>query len=170
MPMKKITLLCIIFLTSCINPQSYGNKKDIITSWAKSIRDKNPDVKVISASELNTRLQNKDFTMVLVDARSQDEQMTSMIPGAIPKVAFEADKESFKHKLVVTYCTIGGRSSAYSRDLQKAGFETVSLDGGVLAWAHNGFVFDYQGTETKKVKFLNEAWNVLPKGYEGVVP
>jgi rhodanese-related sulfurtransferase len=167
----KITLLLTLFLTiSCIQPETYKNKGKIVESMATSTTMENKDIPHINAQDLMLKMSQKSYDSILVDARSRDEQLISMIPGAVPKDVFDKNKANFKDKEIITYCTIGGRSSAYSRELINQGFKSTSLKGGVLSWAHAGGVFDNQGNETKKVKFLNDAWNILPEGYEGVTP
>ena len=137
---------------------------------ATAVTMENKDVNHIEASALMEKMMQKSYDSILVDARSRSEQLVSMIPGAVPKDVFEKNKANFKDKEIITYCTIGGRSSSYSKQLMAQGFKTTSLKGGVLSWAHAGGTFDNQGQETKKVKFLNDAWNILPEGYEGVTP
>jgi len=168
--MKITLLLTLLFTISCINPQSYENKSKIIDSMATAVTMENKDINHIDAKDLMLKMEQKSYDSILVDARSRGEQLVSMIPGAVPKDVFEKNKKNFKDKEIITYCTIGGRSSSFARKLNSEGFKTSSLKGGVLAWAHAGGVFDSQGQQTKKVKFLNDAWDILPKGYEGVSP
>jgi len=44
---------------------------------------------------------------VLLDARSEEEMLVGMIPGAITQAAFEASPEKYGDKEVVCYCTVG---------------------------------------------------------------
>ncbi|EQC49719.1 rhodanese-like protein [Bacteriovorax sp. DB6_IX] len=168
--MKKITLITLLFLVSCINPNSYENKAKIVESMATSVTMENKDIPFIEAKDLMFKMTQKSYDSIVVDARSESEQLVSMIPGAVPKHVFDKNKENFKDKEIFTYCTIGARSSAYARELIKNGFKATSLKGGVLSWAQAGGIFDNGGVQTKKVKFLNDAWNILPEGYEGVTP
>ncbi len=168
--MKKLIPLSLFILVSCINPQSYENKGKIVDSMATAVTNENKDIPFVEAKDLMVQMQQKSYTAILVDARSQLEQATSMIPGAVPKHVFEENKRNFRDKEIITYCTIGGRSSAYSRELMAQGFKSTSLKGGVLAWAQEKGSFTLEGKDTKKVHFLNDAWNILPEEYEGVSP
>ena len=57
----------------------------------------------------------------LVDVRTPDEQVVSMIPGAITAREFEDNRKSYEGAIVVTYCTIGGRSGKYAGQLVAEG-------------------------------------------------
>ena len=54
---------------------------------------------------------------------------------------FEMQKTDFKENLILVYCTVGCRSGAYTKKLQKQGFNAFNLYGGVLAWALEGGIF-----------------------------
>lgn len=44
-----------------------------------------------------------------------------------------------KKKVVYVYCRSGGRSNMASQKLQKAGFKTVDMKGGIKAWLEAGY-------------------------------
>jgi rhodanese-related sulfurtransferase len=81
---------------------------------------------------------------VIVDVREPAEFGTGHLPGAknIP-LAQLADKigelDKMKSKNIVVVCESGARSASAARILSKAGFEdVVNLDGGLVAWRHQG--------------------------------
>lgn len=84
--------------------------------------------------------------VILVDCREQEEQRTSMIPGAITKDAFESevlpglmDQRGSEEPLVVPYCTIGYRSGMYCRELvQQRGLKNVRNGEGIIMWTFDG--------------------------------
>ena len=170
----KNQFVCLVLLsllvTSCVDPQNTNNKSGVVISMAQSVKMKNKDIKHIAAKDFLKRTEMKDDTLVIVDVRSTEEQMESTIPGAIPKELFEKHMKHFKGKDIISYCTIGARSSKYTRELQKKGFKAMSLEGGILSWIHYGGKIFQNDKEVKTVRFLNEAWNLLPEGYKGVHP
>ena len=170
MNMKIITYALLGILISCLNPEKTDNKSGVVISMAKSVTMKNSDIKHMSAQTLLERTSNKIEDLVIVDVRTAAEQKESMIPGAIPQDLFEKHMNHFKSKDIIAYCTIGSRSSEYTRELQKKGFKSYSLEGGILSWIHFGGKLYSNDKEVKKVRFLSEAWNLLPNGYEGVFP
>jgi len=81
---------------------------------------------------------------VIVDVREPAEFGAGHLPGAknIP-LAQLADKigelDKMKSKNIVVVCESGARSASAARILTKAGFEdVVNLDGGLVAWRHQG--------------------------------
>lgn len=90
-----------------------------------------------------TQLINRGKTMIL-DVREPAEFSTGHLPDAknIP-LGQLADKlgelDKMKSKSIVVVCESGARSASAARILTKAGFEdVVNLDGGLVAWRHQG--------------------------------
>lgn len=106
---------------------------------------------------------------VLVDVRTKVERDVSYIGRSISKEEFEANRPKYIDKEIVFYCTIGVRSTQYAIEKMREGFIVFVLKGGVLSWAHAGKTFvGPNNEETKKVHVYSEAWNLLPKDYEGI--
>lgn len=91
---------------------------------------------IITPGELQKSLQNND-DLQLIDVRTSEKHQAYNIGGKLipldelPHRLNELDP----NKLVVTYCTSGGRSMVALKLLVSAGFTAVkSLDGGVTAW------------------------------------
>lgn len=171
----QVNLFIVILFTlcSCINPKSYENQAEIIKAMAGSIEIKYPDIKNLEAIELKELLEQKSDNLILVDTREIEQIKVSTIPGAIFKMQFEKmkeNKEFLTGKNIVLFSTIGGASLEYAALLKNQNITVSNLTGGTLSWAQLGLDFDNQGVATKKLGIESEAWNILPKEYEGIVP
>lgn len=108
-------------------------------------------------------------TVVLVDVRSEKERATSMIPGAITSDEFQRRADELAGSSVVTYCTIGYRSSTYAQQLLQDGWDVRNFHGSVLAWTHaGGELVDSEGQPTKRVHVFAERWSLTADDYEPV--
>lgn len=114
---------------------------------------------------------------LLVDVRTEEEIKVSKIKGAITRKEFESIlnnspdslPESLKGKKIVSYCTIGERSSEYTIELKKRGLNAFNLKESILGWSQRQLpLTDPDGKETKKVHVYGEAMNLVPSNYEGV--
>jgi sulfur-carrier protein adenylyltransferase/sulfurtransferase len=83
-----------------------------------------------------------DDAAVLVDVRRPDEWDLAHIPGALhlpqQELLERADKIGAPDKPVVVYCRVGNRSLFAAAALRKAGYDAVSMAGGIEAWADAG--------------------------------
>ncbi len=149
-----------------LSSQAKSGKKEKILKMYKESIITTAGVSEVSLKDIKA-LNPSEF--VLVDVRSKKEQQTSMIPGAIPLKEFEASMGKYKGKKVITYCTIGYRSSRYSKTLFKKGFRVFNLKGSLLGWVSSGGdLVNKAGLSTKKVHVYSSKWNLLPSGFEGV--
>ena len=77
----------------------------------------------------------------LVDVRSPEEYAEVRVPGAIliplPELGARAE-EVPNDRRVYVICASGGRSAAAVQALNNAGWDTVNVAGGTLAWAAEG--------------------------------
>jgi rhodanese-related sulfurtransferase len=106
---------------------------------------------------------------VLVDVRPHEERRVGMIPGALTREQFEARRAELAQHTIVSYCTIGGRSGAYTEELRAKGLRALNLKGSVLLWAHAGGTFvDEHGRETRRAHVSGAKWDLLPAGYTSV--
>ncbi len=106
---------------------------------------------------------------VLVDVRSAEETKVSMLPGAITLQDFEANRDTYRQRTVIPYCTIGGRSDEYSRLLIKQGFTVKNYKGSILDWIkHKLPLVDPDGQSTRRVHTYDKRYKV-PEGYEQVL-
>jgi rhodanese-related sulfurtransferase len=166
--MKKFTLTALLALSSCINPQETANKAKVVQSMAKAISLENPKAPQLSIEDFQKEYA-KDSNTVLVDVRTEEEQKISRLPGAITRQEFEANQQAYKDKTIVSYCTIGARSSKYTLSLLKKGYKAFNLKESILGWANRKLpLVTPEGKETKKVHVYGEAWNLLPSDYQGI--
>ena len=106
--------------------------------------------------------------VLLVDVRTPDEQVVSMIPGAITAREFEDNRTSYQGTTIVTYCTIGGRSGKYAGRLVAEGLKAFNLKGAILAWTHGGGeLVDTEGL-TRRVHVHDSKFALTADGYEPV--
>jgi rhodanese-related sulfurtransferase len=105
---------------------------------------------------------------VLVDVREPEERAVSMLPGAISQEQFEAEREAYRGRTVVAYCTIGARSGRYAKQLADEGWDARNLKGSVLAWTFTGAPFVSADGPTRRVHTYSEAWALTAEGYEPV--
>ena len=83
--------------------------------------------------------------VVLVDVRTDGEWNAGHLKNAkhidISKPDFDKKiSELKKDATVIVYCAVGGRSSRAAGMMSKKGFKKVyNLDGGINAWAANGY-------------------------------
>lgn len=155
----------LLSLTSCIEPKEANNKSQIVKSMATSVTKQFPNIKHISIEELD-KLNADNY--ILVDVRSPNELNVSMIPNAITQEQFEKNIDSYKNKKVISYCTIGYRSSKFTKLIQNKGIDSFNLKESILGWAMRERPLINKGKETKEVHVYSDAWNFLPKGYKGV--
>ncbi len=124
------------------------------------------EVPEITAEQLLGRLAEEN--LVIVDARSPQEQAVSMLPGAVTAEQFEADREAYQGRPVVTYCTIGHRSGLFAQQLLAQGCDVSNLKGAILSWTHaGGELVDANGS-TKRVHVHSPKMNLIAEGYEPV--
>lgn len=146
---------------------SDAEKRAKINSLYAEYRKAFEAVPDMTAEELVAKRIEGDF--VLVDVRTPAEMAVSMLPGALSREAFEANKTAYKDRPVVTYCTIGARSGAYARTLLAEGYAVSNLAGSVLAWTFTGeSLVDSHGDSTRKVHVYGAKWDLLASGYEAV--
>lgn len=164
--MKIILFVISLLLTSsCLpDPAKTVKKKEVIEQMVGQIEKKFPSVPTVTRGDLS---ELDDY--LLVDIREKKEQNVSMIPGSITQEEFEKNPEKYKGKKIITYCTIGYRSSEYAEKIRKKGFKAYNLRGSLLTWAHEGGQFvDKMGAKTKKVHVYGKPWSLLPEGFEAI--
>lgn len=91
----------------------------------------------ISANDLRARLD--DF--VIIDVREADEIASGKIDGSIHmplglsiRSAKKKQIEDLRSKKICTYCGTGYRGNIAADELNKEGFQAVTLDGGYPSW------------------------------------
>jgi len=128
------------------------------------IRKKFPAVEQISTADLQAWLEKGDQRPLLVDVRSEDEFRVSHLrdavrvdPGAANPLAGVATDTP-----IVTYCSVGYRSSRTARRLSELGFTDVrNLEGSIFEWANQGRPVVRGGREVRQVHPYDERWGRL---------
>jgi rhodanese-related sulfurtransferase len=127
------------------------------------IRDKYPTVKYISTEQLHKKLSATSAQLpLLLDVREPEEYLVSQIHGAkltpkIEQVMAILDKQN-KHRITVLYCSVGYRSAALVKQLQKRGYKDIyNLEGSIFEWANKGYPV-YQGDTLVSVVHPYNFW------------
>jgi rhodanese-related sulfurtransferase len=126
--------------------------------WAvKVVRDRFPDVLHLEPRVLATWLADGTRPApVLLDARSEEEFAVSHLAGA-QRVDPAADSGALQiaaasGRPIVVYCSAGYRGSQVARRLREEGATDVAnLEGGIFAWAHEGFEVVRNGEPVREV-------------------
>jgi rhodanese-related sulfurtransferase len=167
-PMK--ILLFLFMLTSCLpsKPEQVADKGQWVDQMAQTVALKYKDVEFIRPEVVQKLLEEKTH-ILLVDARSREEQKVSTLPYAI---SIEDDLSAHSSAHLIYYCTIGERSGAQALKALSQNKARVSvLSGGILSWAHTGGEFtDSQGNPTKQVHVFSKAWDFLPEDHHAIFP
>jgi rhodanese-related sulfurtransferase len=121
-------------------------------------------VPTITAKSLSEIISNKDI--VLVDVRDTKEREVSFLQNSISVDEFNKNKDMYKNKTIIAYCTIGYRSGIFAKKYSK--YKVQNLIGGVLMWSHvNGQFFNTKGP-TKDVHVYSDSWDFLNSKYRAV--
>lgn len=140
-----------------------------------------PSVRRISTADLAKWLEDPARPQpLLLDVRAADEFAVSHLPGArrvepggdVRKTVTGVENNA----PIVTYCSVGYRSSAYAERLREAGFNNVQeLDGSIFKWANEGRpvvrdekrVNEVHPYDTSWGKFLDPALHAPVPGGKG---
>ena len=133
------------------------------------IRKEYPAVPQLATRDLAAWLAAKDRAKpLLLDVRTWQEFATSHLAGA-QRVDPDAkpaqlDLRVAKDQPIVTYCSVGYRSSAMAARLRAAGFTNVqNLEGSIFQWANEDRPLVSDGEPTKTVHPFNASWGHLLK-------
>jgi sodium/bile acid cotransporter 7 len=141
-------------------------KKTVYQMYARYKQDF-PEVVDITPREAMRLLAQKK-KVVLVDVRSPKEQQVSMLPGAVTQDEFLRNLDQYRDHVIIGYCTISYRSGKLARKLRQQGITMRNLQGGLLAWLHEGGRVHSQGVETDKVHVYGKKWDLAPTRYKTV--
>lgn len=118
------------------------------------------------ARESGSKIPQADF--VVVDVRSDAEVNVSVIPGAITKAQYENNRDQYAGRLVIAYCTVGGRSGTYAKQLAKDGVRVKNYEGSILKWVDAGLpLVTLKGEPTIRVHTYSDRYQI-PAKYERV--
>lgn len=139
-----------------------------IESLEKLVRRRFPSVRQISTEELARWIESRRPAPLLLDLRDADEYAVSHLSGA-RHVAPDAKAQDVrlgvpKDAPIVTYCSVGYRSSAFARRLQDAGYTNVqNLEGSIFRWANEGRPLVRDGRPVQVVHPYSNYWSRLLK-------
>ncbi|WP_235908754.1 rhodanese-like domain-containing protein [Roseiconus nitratireducens] len=105
---------------------------------------------------------------VVVDVRSEPEVNVSVIPGAITKKAYEENRDDYAGRVVIPYCTIGGRSGRYAQQLADSDVPVKNFKGSILEWVNHQLpLVTLEGKPTNRVHIYSDRYKI-PEKYEAV--
>lgn len=126
--MKKIYVICCIILAISIN-----------TSCIKTTAE--PDVKLVTAEEMQSILELEDVQLIDVRTPKEHEEIRIANSQNIDYMSPTFDEDITKldkQKPVILYCKGGNRSAKCAAKLKDAGFQKVyDLEGGISKWKHS---------------------------------
>ncbi|HFE38117.1 MAG TPA: rhodanese-like domain-containing protein [Gammaproteobacteria bacterium] len=131
------------------------------------IRTRFPAVKQLSTDEYKQiTAQSMAVKPVLLDVREFDEFKVSHLKGAKLSTdigdALRILRVSPKTQKIVTYCSVGYRSSALAKELAERGFSNVfNLEGSIFEWANKGYPVFRGNERVNKVHPYNSKWGKL---------
>jgi sodium/bile acid cotransporter 7 len=155
-------------LAGCSGPPlSDAQKKASVYRLYAGYKQEFPEVADIAPQEL-MRLLTQKAKVALVDVRTTAEQQVSMLPGAVTSEVFLSNPEAYRDHTIVGYCTISYRSGRLARELRPKGLSMRNLEGGLLAWLHEGGQVYAEGVESRRVHVYGSRWDLAPSSYETV--
>lgn len=149
---------------ACVVQAAAGSDLDTVRA---KVRAKYPTVHQLSTAELAARLADTNRpSPILLDVRTEAEYAVSHLPGArrvdSRASASQVAKELERGRLIVTYCSVGYRSSQMAERLQKTGLTNVfNLDGSIFQWANEGRPLEQAGKPAKLVHPYNRTFGKL---------
>jgi rhodanese-related sulfurtransferase len=143
-----------------------AEKRQKIEAMYKGYKQKFPEVQDISPREAMKLAEGGK--VVFIDVRQTKEQAISMLPGAIPDKEFLKNPDKYKDYVKIAYCTISYRSGKFAQKLRKDHIIVYNLQGGLLAWVHDGGKVYHNGAESKRIHVYGPKWNLGPAGYEAI--
>ena len=132
-----------------------------------AIRTEYPEVRRVTTDSLARWIASDSLRRpILLDTRPAEEFAVSQLHGA---VRIDPDAEDFsmldtlgRDAPIVTYCSVGYRSSGIAEKLQTAGFTNVrNLEGSIFRWANEGRPVYRDGREVHEVHPFDAVWGSL---------
>ena len=125
------------------------------------IRKEFPAVPQIGTRDLAARLESEK--PLLLDVRTQAEFDVSHLAGARRvEPGTTPDPGVAKDTPIVTYCSVGYRSSAVAQRLREAGYTRVqNLEGSIFQWANEGRPLVRDGKPATLVHPFDSKWGRL---------
>jgi rhodanese-related sulfurtransferase len=170
-----LSLLACITLVSASPPSASAQFRGLFGGGPKVPVIKTVDVHKMLAGQQRRSAEAKaageqppEAEFVVVDVRSDAEVSVSIIPGAITKAEFERERAKYRGKLVIPYCTVGGRSGAYAQKLAGEGVKVYNYKGSILKWIDAELpLVTLDGKPTNRVHTYSDRYKI-PAKYEQV--
>lgn len=146
-----------------------AEKKDIVYRMYENYkRNDFPEVQDVDAKRAQELYE--EGKAIFVDIRTPKEMAVSQLPEAVSESEFlKRPEPEYTDKTIIAYCTISYRSGVFAQKMSKRGRKVHNLEGGLLAWIHEGGKVFHDGKETRRVHLYGEDWDYPPSGYESVV-
>lgn len=174
--MKTLFTIGAIFALSCIPWQManaqfgelFGGGPKVETIETEKLSEMLTDRQKLKDKAKASGAEVPDSDFVVVDVRSDKEVKVSIIPSAITKAQYEKDAAKYRDKLVIPYCTVGGRSGAYAKQLAAKGVKVKNYEGSILKWVEAGLpLVTLDGKPTNRVHTYSDRYRV-PAKYQQV--
>lgn len=180
--MRMIALSLVIFLNIACLPENSSqilseskqtdlNNQQTIEEMVQDFENKEI-VPTLNVADLRQQIIESPQDYILVDVREPFEREISVIEKSITKEQLEKDLESnnsiYRHKKIVSYCTIGYRSMYYTKELKDMGLDAYNLRGSILSWLHEGenVVLPSTNKATLEVHVYGAKWKLAPSQYK----
>lgn len=137
-----------------------------------------PDVTHLDTATVDA-LRQSDPALLLVDCRKPEEYAVSHLPGAVnlrsaDEVLGYLEREGIRPSRIVSYCSVGWRSSRLTRALLTEGgvADAASLRGSIFRWANEDRpLVKPDGSPAATVHPLHRVWaHLLKEGKAGAIP
>lgn len=154
-------LVLMVATSACLRPAKTWDEVQ------QQIAHRYPDVRQITAADLAAWLEDPERARpILLDVRTAPEYAVSHLAGArrVDPAAGRVDWLAAlpKDTPIVTYCSVGYRSSDLARRLTEAGYGNIrQLDGSIFGWANAGYPLVRDGEPTANVHPYNRRWGQL---------
>lgn len=106
------------------------------------------------------KLEQFDYSAIIIDTREKAEYDVSHIPGAI-WVGDDISKMNVidKDKKIIVYCSVGYRSGKYAAKLREQGYtQAYNLWGGIFNWVNVGKEVENSKGPTNQIHGFNKKW------------
>ncbi|MDB2562956.1 rhodanese-like domain-containing protein [Sulfurimonas sp.] len=103
------------------------------------------DFHFLTSQEAAQTIKNEENNVTILDVRTLEEYKSlGHIKNAVLVPLQELENnidalKKFKDKKILVYCASGNRSIAASRILEKNGFNTYNMNGGIQSWQNKGY-------------------------------
>lgn len=155
-------------LTSAQFGRLFGGGPAIDTIETRQLNEMLTKKRESDQSDSTTDDESTQDDFVLVDVRSDAEVNVSVIPGAITKSQYEKNTQNYQNKTVIVYCTVGGRSNAYAKQLAEKGVKVKNYQGSILEWVKAELpVETLDGKPTNRVHTYSDRYRI-PAKYQQV--